>query len=61
MNGNGPPLRSLRPFLLIAGLPAHWYQRKIKRATQYTTGGHVTGARRFAISLQELRGPSPGS
>ena len=25
MNGNVPPLRPLRPFLLIAGLPAHWY------------------------------------
>jgi hypothetical protein len=25
-NGNGPLLRSLRPFRLIAGLLAHWYQ-----------------------------------
>jgi hypothetical protein len=25
LHGNEPPLRSLRPFQLIAGLLAHWY------------------------------------
>jgi hypothetical protein len=25
IHGNVPPLRSLCPFLLIAGLTAHWY------------------------------------
>ena len=26
IHGNVPALRPLRPFRLIAGLPAHWYE-----------------------------------
>jgi hypothetical protein len=32
ITGNVPPVRPLRPFLLIAGLLAHWYAAKFVRA-----------------------------
>jgi hypothetical protein len=32
IHGNMPPLRPLRPFPFIAGLPAHWYKSQHPRA-----------------------------
>jgi hypothetical protein len=38
VNGNVPPLRPLRLFPLIAGLPANWYQTTAKIIVMLTGG-----------------------
>ncbi len=41
LHGNVPPLRPLRPFPLIAGLPAHWYEEpgRLEQVVQLTGTG----------------------